>query len=157
METSDGPRYYYEAFPLLVLFTVGWLFKERTFDAKDCAGQRLFGLFVAGVAVSVPLLAYHALHERQVIEERSEPYRLVARAGVTNALVFLEQGRVGATRPMSVLDLTRNSPGFRDDVLYALDRGAENQTLRNFYPDRSCFWYRDVPDAHRGYLEPCRP
>ena len=147
-----GPRYYFEGFPLLVLFTCAGLFGETSWGEKTRAGQRVFAWVAVSVAAIVPLLAWHAWTERKVILQRQDVYRQVDAGGLTNAIVLLE-GRVGATRSMSVLDLTRNGPEMTGTVLYAVDRGDGNQRLIELYPGWTFYRYRYDSSSHAGRLE----
>jgi hypothetical protein len=151
-----GPRFYYEAFPFLVIFTVAALFREERLDLKDPPGRRLFAAMAAS-ALAIPLmLAIHAGIERQVIGERTDLFRTVAAANLTHAIVVLS-GRVGTRRSMAALDLTRNGIDYDGPVLYALDRGrVENCRLRLRFGRRQIYQYTWSPASRRGVLAPVR-
>jgi hypothetical protein len=151
-----GPRYYYEAFAPLTIFTVGWIFRAETYAALTRAERRAFAAFAVGVLVSVPALLYHAWVEHRVILERGEPYRLVAEARLTNAMIFLE-GRIGATRSMDVRDLTRNGLDYSRPVWYVLDLGAENARLRRSAPAKAAYRYEYDRLTARGRLAGLAP
>jgi hypothetical protein len=151
-----GPRFYYEAFPYLVIFTVAALFREERFDLKDLPGRRLFAAMAVS-AVAIPLmLAIHVGIERLVIVERKDLFRAVAAANLTHAIVLLS-GRVGTRRSMAALDLTRNGIDYNGPVLYALDRGrVENCRLRARFGRRTIYQYTWNAAARRGALAPVR-
>lgn len=139
-----GPRYFYEAFPFLVLVAVAGLFRGP-YEAKTVGERRLFYLFAVSLVASLPLFVHHARTERRVILERTDLYRQVEARGVRDAIVFI-QTRVGAERSMSPLDLTRNGPDITGNVLYAIDLGDQNRRLMDYYSGRSYYTYRyDVP------------
>src|SRR5690606_6748474 len=88
-----GPRFHYEVFPFLVLFVTAHLFREPAFAAKAPRDRFVFGLMAASVAALPVSIAVHAVVERRVIEERSDPYTSVAEARLQNAVVLIG-GRV---------------------------------------------------------------
>jgi len=118
-----GPRFYYEAFPFLAVFVAANVFREGEFAAKARRDQVLFALLAVSVALMPIGFAVHAAVERQVIGERMDPYRMVAEAGLQQALVLIG-GRVGTVRSMAAFDLTRNDAAHKASVLYGLDQGA---------------------------------
>jgi len=171
-----GPRYYYEAFPLLAIFVVSTLgarlrggeasppigrSTEPTFErtvapadwSGDAGARRLAGSLAASLVLLVPLAVWHSCNEWRVIRERTDAYRVVARAGLDHAIVLLG-GRVGRVRSMAAADLTRNGISWDGPVLYALDRGADNARLAAAYPDRAFFRYVYDRSAGAGHLEP---
>jgi hypothetical protein len=114
-----GPRFHYEVYPFLVIFVIGSIF--RTAALVSIAQRRAFALLALSVAVMPVTFAVHAARERHVIEERMDPSRTAARAGLQNAVMFMS-GRVGTSRSIAVEDLTRNSIDFSAPVVYAVDR-----------------------------------
>lgn len=149
-----GPRFYYETFPFLVIFTTASLFKERAFVDKSTADRRAFGLVAVSVLVMPLSLIAHAVIERRVVTERMDPYRMASAAGLAEALVLV-RGRVGTWRSMSARDFARNGIDHDGDVLYALDIDPEtNCQLRTAYPTRTLYLYEWNAAARRGTLEP---
>jgi hypothetical protein len=164
-----GPRYYYEAFPLLVVFVVSalsarlrgdpapWLAASGTPAAGSglsavAPAQRLAAALVVSVALVVPLMAWHVFQERRVVHERTDVYRQATRAGLRNAIVLIS-GRVGRVRSMAATDLTRNGVTWDAPVLYALDRGAGNAQLARAFPGRELYRYVVDRSAGIGRLE----
>jgi hypothetical protein len=147
-----GPRYYYEALPFVSMLAVWLVFREQRYEEKPPRARWQFYVFVVSVAVSVPLFAWHCAVERQVIRERTDLYRRVEQAGITNALVFIST-EIGSRRPMPVLDLTRNGVDDTAGVLYVHDLGAANRTLMAAYPDRISYRYRYDKPRREGVLE----
>ena len=89
----------------------------------------------------------HIRGELQQLEARLSFYRTVAARALHHAIVF-----VGAqSGDFEPLDLTRNRLDFQGDVLYVLDRGAENAVLMAAYPDRRYFLY--TYDEHEDSTE----
>jgi hypothetical protein len=149
-----GPRLYYEAFPFLVVFTVANLFREDRFADKDAAARRMFGLVAISLAVTPLLFAAHAMQERRVIRERMDVFRQASNARLEDAIVLMS-GRVGTARSMDVKDLTRNGIDYASPVLYALDRGdQEDCRLLAAYPTRSLHRYTWDAVQRRGSLTP---
>ena len=118
-----GPRFYYEVFPFLAIFVTANVFRERAWIEKARRDQVIFALLVVSVALMPVAFVVHAAIERQVVYERSDPYRMTAAAGLHDALVLIA-GRVGSRRSMAALDLTRNGVAHDGSVLYGLDHGA---------------------------------
>ena len=149
-----GPRFYYETFPFLVLFTTACVFREAEPGQKPRRDRAAFGLLAASLIVMPLSFAVHAFIEHRVISERMNPYRMAAAAGLSDAIVLIG-GRVGTTRPMGPLDLTRNGIDHDGRVLYALDIDREvNCQLRMAYPDRTLHSYAWDAQSRRGRLQP---
>jgi hypothetical protein len=151
-----GPRYYFEAFPFVVLAVTARVLQQPRYEDKGAGDRWAFYLLAVSVAACLPMLAWHARIEARVVAERREPYRLVAERGLERAIVFVA-GPAGWTRPMGERDLTRNGPDLAGPVLYVHDRGPENERLMAMYPDRTAWRYRFDRLARRGTLEPLRP
>ncbi len=145
-----GPRFHYEVFPFLVLFVTANLFREEAYADKSVGSRRMFGLMAASVAVLPLLVVVHAVIERRVIEERSDPYSSVREAGLQNALVLIG-GRIGSERSMDALDLTRNGLVATASVIYGLDISpAMNCIVSARHPDRRpylYYWDREINDG----------
>ncbi len=145
-----GPRFYYETFPFLAIFTAASLFRERAFGEKALRDRRAFALMAASVAVMPLSFAMHAFIEHRVISERRDPYNMAA--GLTDALVLIG-GRVGTERSMGALDLTRNGIEHSGTVLYGLDISEEaNCRLQAAYPTRELYRYTWNTAERRGVL-----
>ena len=151
-----GPRYYYEAFPFVVLAVTAFVTHEPRYEDKTPGRRFAWYAYALSVAACVPLAFAHAYTEWAVVRERTEPYRLVASERIDHAVIFVASGS-GWTRPMSARDLTRNSPDRSDRVLYVHDLGSDNAQLMRAYPDRSYFRYRFDPITRRGSLDALQP
>jgi hypothetical protein len=151
-----GPRYYFEAFPFVVLAVTARVMPHRRYEEKTAGERWAFYLMAVSVAACLPMLAWHARVESRVVAERSEPYRLVAEHRIDRAIVFVASP-AGWTRPMSERDLARNGPDLDGPVIYVHDRGPENDRLMAMYPERSCWRYRFDRSSRKGTLEPLRP
>lgn len=147
-----GARYYYEAYPFLLVFCVAAVFGDAFFEKRPGLDRLLFGLLAVSMLTVAPLTVYHLVFERRAIAERRDLYAQVADAGIHNGIVFLKTG-TGTARPMPAGDLVRNRPGFSDDVLYALDRGDDNKRLMDYYPDRHYYRYTYDVVANRGRIQ----
>jgi hypothetical protein len=138
-----GPRFYYEAFPFVILFVLNQIFSRGAYWAKV--------LLYAGVIVmliKIPLIAHR---EYKIIRERTDVYQKVQRAGLTNAVVILKSG-TGVIRPMPTGDLTRNDAEFRNEVLYAVDNVEFNDELLRYFRDRNIYEYVRKPGHAEGKL-----
>lgn len=149
-----GPRFHYEVYPFLVLFVMANLFREEPFAARPARDRRMFGLVAASVATLPLSLGVHAVIERRVIEERTDPFSSVREARIENALVLIG-GRVGTERSMAPQDLTRNGISQTASVLYGLDISpAANCLLSARYPRRRPYLYYWDRARADGVLRP---
>ncbi len=148
-----GPRFWYEAYPLVVLSAVSTVVRETSYDMKTRAGKFAWYLLPASMVACLGLFAWHAVDEAQAIWMRREPARLASRQNLDHAVVFLST-RTGGPRPMTERDLTRNGVEASGRILFVRDLGPEDARLMEYYPDRSFFRYRYDRDARVGRLEP---
>ncbi len=151
-----GPRYYYEGFPFLVLFTIANLFKEDSYYKKSSLGRFLLYLFIISLVLNAPLLIHRLRIERKVAWGRRDLYRLVEKDNIKNAIIFLKTGS-GDIRQMPIRDLTRNDIDYSNSVLYVWDRGDDNKRLMEYYPKREYYTYLYDKNSRRGYLERYHP
>lgn len=147
-----GPRYWYEAFPFLVLFVTAKVFKEKDYSEKTNFAKFLFFLFILSLILSLPITVMHIAEERKVIWERRDLYRLVENKKIKNAVIFIKTG-TGTHRPMSIGDLARNNTDFSNSVLYARDLGKDNKKLMRFYPEKNYFIYSYQKESSKGILK----
>lgn len=146
-----GARYYYEAYPFALLFCVGSILGDESYDKKRGLDRLLAGLLAASVLTVVPVAGYHLAAEHRMIAERRDLYTQVASRDIRDAIVFVSTG-AGAAKPMPAGDLIRNGPDFADDVLYALDMADTNTRLMEYYPDRAYYRYAYDTASRRGDL-----
>jgi hypothetical protein len=138
-----GPRFYYEAFPFVILFVLHQVFSRGAYWAKV--------LLYAGLIVMIIKLPLIAHREYVVIKERTDVYQKVKAARLTNALVILKSG-TGVIRPMPTGDLTRNDAHFQNTVLYAVDNDEVNDKLIQHFRDRNIYEYVRKPGEAEGRL-----
>jgi len=151
-----GPRFYFDGFPLLVTVAAAAVFGATRYEDRSRASRRLVYLYFASVVAHVAIAAMQFQMTHAQVDERLDLERRVAASSISRALVFVETP-IGLERAMFPDDFTRNGIDFSATVLYALDRGASNQQLRDYYPDRECYRYRFDVDARTGSLMPCAP
>lgn len=151
-----GPRYYFAAFPTMVL-TCGtaiadWL-GERWSERESRFGV---ALFVAHIAVALAALAPIGYGFHRIVMERMHVYDMVESAKIDNAVVVLS-APVGVLHPMGPKDLTRNGIELKGPVIYALARPGWETALREMFPGRRFYLYtREVTSAW-GQLAPLPP
>jgi hypothetical protein len=146
-----GPRYYFEALPF-VLLPAAWLaVREPSWAAKTTAGRWYFYLFAISVVAALPLLGRHVWHVGTIVHQRTDLYRAVDAAHLSNAVVIVSTP-TGTRWPMAPTDLTRNWGRYDGPVIFALDRGAENGRLSDAFRDRQVYRYVYDPYADRGTL-----
>ena len=134
---SYGPRYLFEAFPYLILsLAVGVSVVGIGRRAVRAALATHLAIQIAGLGGWLSL-------ERSAIKALSEPFRLARQEKLENALVILEDCPK-AYRKCDVTDFTRNGlDPTRSPVVYALDLGDGGVRLRDAFPDRIFWVYRD--------------
>ena len=179
-----GPRYYYEAFPLLAIFVVSALgARLRAGVAGPVRGRA--GVPVSGgeagpvsggagapagwssdaaarrlaglLAVSLVLVVpLAAWHGYDEWRVIRERSDVFAQVGRAGPrrAVVLLSGRVGHRRSMAATDLTRNGITWDAAALYALDRGPDNTRLAAACPDRTFCRYIYDRSVGKGRLEP---
>jgi hypothetical protein len=132
-----GPRYYFDAFPLMLVTIVssigGAAAKERSASVRRVV---VGALLVSGVYVVCALpLACNAF--RHQVNQREEPYRLAAGLGLDDAIVIIQ-----ASSGPGILaeDLARNDTGLQGRVLYARP-GSSVAELHRWSPARSVWIY----------------
>jgi hypothetical protein len=138
-----GPRFYFEAFPFLLLFIVYKVFKENNYGATIFIYASLFTM-----VLRMPFIAHR---EHKIVEERMDVYSLVRKNHVKNSIVLLSSG-TGVIRPMPAGDLTRNDHTLTNDVLFAIDDRRYNAALLNFFPNKNVFLYQREPGHVQGKL-----
>lgn len=141
-----GPRYYFDAYPLLLvtLFSTrplqsGWT--ARLLTAPVLVSTVLVSVLYMLVAIPLALGDYH----EQVLQ-RSEVYRLSKQQGLQNAVVIVENS---ASPGLRAVDLARNDARLNGSVLYARPDASVSELQRAF-PRRSIWAYRH--DRTRAYL-----
>ncbi len=146
-----GPRYYFEALPFVVLPAAWLAVRETTWAAKTTAGRWYFYLFAVSVVVALPLLGRHVWHVGTIVHQRTDLYRVVDAARLAKAVVIVSTP-TGTRWPMAPTDHTRNWGRYDGPVIFALDRGTENNRLFDAFPDRQVYRYAYDPYTDRGAL-----
>jgi hypothetical protein len=143
-----GPRYYFEAYPFMVLTVISatttWLAAWRGGSRSAAMVGILVGIIIMGLA-SYPALAYQY---RGIVNARMELYDLVNKSRLSNAIVLI-RSHVGGMEPA---DLTRDGIDLSQSVLYALDKPAEYCTLTRDFPRRTLYRYERRDDGGAGFL-----
>ncbi len=155
-----GPRYYYEALPLLFLLTARGIEKAAYLLSKvpgtlevpgtSTRETRFFGKnLVSGlVYLVVAGLVLYNLGQHlpgQLSQYRgfygitAESLRAAQKADLKNALVFVYREDWTDYAPL----FSVNSPTLDSEVVYAIDRGeVENADLMALYPDRAYYYLK---------------
>ncbi|MSR78355.1 MAG: hypothetical protein EXS63_09075 [Candidatus Omnitrophica bacterium] len=147
-----GPRYYYEAFPFMVLSVASNVFSPRSVERGTHTQTVLKSLFFFGMVMNLFYLSKSMLREHEVIIERRDLYDLVEKEKIRNAVIFLQNG-TGVKRPMPVWDLLRNGTDFNGSILYAEDKGKRNEELVSYFPGRVFYRYVREDQNPKGRLE----
>jgi hypothetical protein len=149
-----GPRFHYEVFLFLVVFTAASLFRAPSLAVARRRDRILFGLLTASVAALPFSFAAHAVIEHEVIRERMDPYLEARENNLRDALVLVS-GRVGNDRSMAATDLTRNGIDYRASILYGVDPGdAARCAAISRVPGRTAYLYVWDEGADDGELWP---
>jgi len=138
-----GPRFYFEAFPFLLLLVLRTVFAENIKWAK--------ALIIASAIVMIVRLPLIAHREHMIVKERTDVYRLVAKANIQNAVIFVANG-TSVRRPMPASDLTRNDIYYQASVLYAFDDAVSNNEVMKHFADRTFYRYVRRDEDPSGVL-----
>jgi hypothetical protein len=147
-----GARFHYEAFLFATVFVCGQIFQRDSLAGAPSRDRRAFAAFAVSLLVVPGQFLLHAMLEARVVTERMDPFTAVARAGVHDAVVFID-GRVGTARTMLARDLTRNGLTYEAPVLYAIDAGAPADcAVMALLPGRSAYRYVWNAERRQGEL-----
>ena len=116
-----GPRYYFEAYPFLVLTIVSAITPYLMAKLEDIKANFL-GIVLATLILSCVMIPINVYATHRIVNDRMQLYDAVRDAKLSNAVVIL-LARSGSISPMLEMDLTRNGINVRDaDVIFALGR-----------------------------------
>jgi hypothetical protein len=144
-----GPRYYFEAWPFAVLTCLkaadDFLFSTK--HTKYAAW--LSAAVVASLMFEIAYLPARLEREHDVVVSRKDIYAKVKSAALKNSIVIISSGTADGIRKMGPRDLLRNGAEIdRQNVIYAVDIGSNNDQLVSFFKDRNVYVYSN------GQLEP---
>lgn len=147
-----GPRYFFEAFPIFCFGAADFLID--CMHSKEQPLQRMgIALTISSVILSLPTTAKHLEMTYEFTKERKSGYELVNTKAKKPALVFI-RGFLGNRLVMPEEDAIRNDPFFQSDVIYATDRGAENEKLVSYFKDRHFYLLSYNRKENLPVLEP---
>jgi hypothetical protein len=148
-----GPRYYFEAYPFLVLTIVSALvplLQNRT--RPRWAASAMYVLFTHA-AWCVTAAIFLSWLFRGIVDERLDLYNQVRARGLHDAVVVIHSG-TGRFRGFTPRDLTRNGLAIDGDVVYALDIPHRLGELQELFPHRRFYIYTRDRDSPTGTLRP---
>jgi hypothetical protein len=143
-----GPRYYFDAFPLLMVTIVSAL--PSVTARLDRLKNRAI-LPLASMACLLYLLGTWPLvltGFRTAVSSREEPFRLATQAVTGNAIVIQDTSSALGLNPS---DLVRNPPSMDAAVLYARP-GTDIGAIRQAFPERSIWRYSRPDKTQPGEL-----
>jgi hypothetical protein len=143
-----GPRYYFDAFPLLVV-TVTPVVVEYLRRPRLQAFIRY--LICAHVLTSLVALLILASIFRQIVDERMDLYDQVRAQAIHNAVVII-RARTGVIRFMPKTDLARNGLDPFGDVVYVQDLPERMGELTTMFPERRFYAHDRQVDQPHGAL-----
>jgi hypothetical protein len=148
-----GPRFYYEAYPFVILAVSGWVFNDRSmlFTSTIKGMMRVF--VYGGLVASLLILPVISVYEYIKIYERRDLYRQVEEQNITSAIIFIRDA-TGVLDRMKPFDLTRNGITLDGDVLYALYREKGVERLTRYFPEKTFYLYEKEKRIARGKLIP---
>jgi Dolichyl-phosphate-mannose-protein mannosyltransferase len=148
-----GPRYYFEAFPFLVLTIVSALVPVLQNRARPRAAASAVFLIFTHPVWCIAASIFLGWIFRGIIDERMDLYDQARAQGLHNAVVVIRSG-TGRLRGFKPQDLTRNGLAIDGDVIYALDIPDRIGDLRGLFPHRRFYIYARDPDSPVGALSP---
>jgi hypothetical protein len=148
-----GPRYYYDAFPLMMVTIVSAL------PSVKARLERPMERAMLPLASMVCLLYLFGTWPQVLtgfklqVFSRQEPFRLAEQAVTGNAIVIQD---TTSALGLHVWDLARNPPSMDAAVLYARS-GTDVDALRKAFPERSIWRYNRRDPAQPGQLTRVMP
>lgn len=132
-----GPRYLYEAYPLMVILVMHHLVLD--YNQSD-GPKRLVIIFLLLISMlsTVTVFMRHADYFERASRERKQIYVETEQTVEEPALVFIK-GFIGDTLVMSQEDAVRNLPDLKGDIIYAHDKGEKNRLLCEAMPDKNFY------------------
>ena len=148
-----GPRYYFDAFPLMMVTIVSALpsVTARLDRPRDRAMPPL--AFIACLLYLFGTWPLVLTGFRLQVFSRQEPFRLATQAVTGNAIVIQETPSALGLDPS---DLVRNPPSMDAAVLYARS-GTDIGALRKAFPERSIWRYSRRDPTQPGQLVQLTP
>ena len=136
-----GPRYLFEAWPFALLSVMRALEPLLAAKPRTPAAAWAASALIAHLTFQASYALPRMWRDHEIIIQRQDLYRQVARAGLDHAVVIVASG-TSVIHPMMPEDLTRNGLRPLDArVIYALDLGPRTRELRARFPDRDFFIY----------------
>jgi hypothetical protein len=131
------------------------VFRADDLGAAPPRDRWLFAALVASVLVMPLSFVAHARVEHQVVVERMDPFTRARESGLRDALVLIGD-RVGTTRSIGALDLTRNGIDYQGPVLYGLHIDTARQCPSGdlAVPNRQPYFYLWESGKASGTLSP---
>jgi hypothetical protein len=148
-----GPRYYFEAWPFLVLTVVSALTLLLRDNKRPRLALIIGSVVIAHLVICIGNTVTAALFLRTLVDERMDLYDQVRAQQLQDAVVIVHSA-TSKTAPMEPRDLTRNGISLDGEVIYALDIPARLHDLRTIFPQRRFYIYKREPLADRGTLRP---
>ncbi len=132
-----GPRYYYEAFPLMMLAAA------RGLEQGWRQGRKPWMKFLVGLVFSSLFVNAHLFYKQAdffgvAFGQRRALYDLAEKTIQKPSVVFI-RGFLGDRLVLAEEDAVRNAPLLNTKILYAHDLKEKNQLLKSFYPDRDFY------------------
>jgi Dolichyl-phosphate-mannose-protein mannosyltransferase len=148
-----GPRYYFEAFPFLVLTIVPALVPLLQNRARPRWAASAVCLVFAHAAWCIAAALFLGWLFRGIVDERMDLYDQVRVQRLHDAVVVIHSG-TGRFRSFTPKDLTRNGLAIDRDVIYALDIPHRLGDLRALFSRRRFYIYARDPESPTGTLNP---
>jgi hypothetical protein len=148
-----GPRYYFEAFPFLVLTIVSALVPLLQNRARPRWAASAVCLVFAHAAWCIAAAIFLGWLFRGIVNERMDLYDKVRAKGLHDAVVVIHSG-TGRFRGFTPKDLTRNGLAIDGDVIYALDIPHRLGDLQALFARRRFYIYVRNPNSPTGTLNP---
>jgi hypothetical protein len=150
-----GPRYYFEAYPLLVLTIVSALAPLLQNRRRPRWTASAVCLVFAHALWCIAAVIFLGWLFRGIVNERMDLYDQVRAHDLHDAVVVIGfSSQTGRLRSMPLTDFTRNGLAIGGDIVYALDIPQRLSDLRSLFPHRRFYMYTRDPNSPRGTLSP---
>jgi hypothetical protein len=148
-----GPRYYFEAYPFLVLTTISALVPLLQNGARPRRAAFVVSLIFGHAVWCIAAALFLGWLFRGIVDERMDLYDQVRAQGLHDAVIVILSG-TGRFQSFTPKDLTRNGLAIDGDVIYALNIPHRLGELRELFPHRRFYIYTRNPDNPTGTLKP---
>lgn len=145
-----GPRFYFEAYPFLVIGISSIVFSDQYQNVLTEKMKTIFFVGIIFTIISLPRITYL---EHRAVGERMDVFKQTERMELHNSIVIITNG-TGIIKPMPISDLLHNDPALENEVLFISNPdGNDFSQIKSVFPNRDLYIYRREKGAVEGEIE----